>query len=328
MKSCIVTPTWNNEDYTIRCFGSIAKNTSDYLIIWVDNGSTPESRQKVKDFLDSQKIPYEGIFNDENLGFVKATNQGMKRAMELGAKYIVLENNDTEVYNGWLDRMIAVAELDPKIGLVGPITSPCDSWQSIQTLKIKTNYIKDPVDFSNLPKYKNNPEEYAKQIKELYRGQSVNISPALAFFCTLIKSEVAKQIGILSEEYGIGLNDDDDYCTRARRAGWKINLALDIFVFHNHRTTFRAQFSEEEINEMKKKNLTKLGNKFADDEGYDFERFLEKGKMYEYKGKKSNAKNKKLSLFKEASYVLKKDGLKKFIEYTYKYIKYGKNKFK
>ncbi|MDX9856070.1 MAG: glycosyltransferase [Candidatus Moranbacteria bacterium] len=269
--SAIITPTWNNEDYTIRCFDSIRKNTKDYKIIWIDNGSEKESREKVKKFLDENNVPYELIQNEENLGFVKATNQGMKRAMELGAKYIVLENNDTEVYDGWLDRMIEVAESDPKVGLVGPITSPCDSWQSVDNLRKSHN------EFSDLPEYKNNPEEYSQLIKDKYRGSVVESKIQIAFFSALIKKDVVEKIGFLSEEFGVGFGDDDDYCIRAMKEGWKIFLAKDVFVFHNHRTTFKSIYSADEIkgmlNENKHKYKTKhdefLNNEKIDLPGYD-----------------------------------------------------------
>jgi GT2 family glycosyltransferase len=247
-KTYIITPTFNNEDYTLRCFGSILKNTKDYNLIWIDNGSSAESREKVKKFLDENNVPYELIANKENLGFVKATNQGMKRAMGLGADYIVLQNNDTEVYEGWLERMIEVAQGDPKIGLVGPLVSPCESWQSISNLK------KMHPEFADLPEYPGNPEEYAKIIKKKYKEKSVEADEYLAFFCALIKKEVVENIGYLSEDYGIGFGDDNDYCIRAIKAGWRLALAKDVFVFHNHRTTFKSLFSDDEIRDMQTKN--------------------------------------------------------------------------
>jgi len=246
--SAIITPTWNNEDYTIRCFDSIGKNTKDYKIIWIDNGSTKESRNRVKKFLDENDILYELIQNEENLGFVKATNQGIKRAMELGVEYVVLQNNDTEVYEGWLERYKEVAESDPKIGIVGPITSPCTSWQSIENLK---NSIPE---FSNLPEYNNNPEEYSKIIKKKYDGEIFESKIQVAFFSTLIKKEVIEDIGFLSEEFGVGFGDDDDYCIRAMKKKWKLFLARDVFVFHNHRTTFKKIYSDKTISQMLDKN--------------------------------------------------------------------------
>lgn len=256
--SAIIIPTFNNEEYTIHCFDSIRKNTKNYKIIWIDNASNPESQEKVKKFLDKNNVPYELILNQENLGFVKATNQGMKRALELEAKYMILQNNDTEVYEGWLERMIKVAELDPKIGLVGPITSPCRSWQSIK------NIAKKIPSFNNLSEYNNDPENYSKLIEKKYKNQSIETKIQLAFFCTLIKAETAKDIGFLSEEFGVGFGDDDDYCTRAMKKNWKSFIAKDVFVFHNHRTTFKSIYTRGEMNLMLEKNKEIFKRKHQD----------------------------------------------------------------
>ena len=268
--TAIVTPTWNNEEYTIRCFDSIQKNTQDYKIIWIDNGSEKKSKKKVWDFLDKNKVPYELIENERNLGFVKATNQGMKRAMEIGVEYIVLQNNDTEVYTDWLDKMIIVANNDSDIGLVGPITSPCTSWQSIQNIGKR-------IEFVDLPKYKNNPIKYSKIISEKYAGEIVEIKRSLAFFSTLIKREVVQDIGFLSENYGVGLCDDDDYCARAFESGWRICLAKDVFVFHNHRTTFKSIYSKEEIDDMQKNNFATFKKKNS-----EFVRRINKNKFLHF----------------------------------------------
>ena len=284
--SCIITPTWNNEEYTIRCFNSIKKNTKNYKIIWIDNGSSSESRQKVKKFLDDKKVPYELIANEENLGFIKATNQGMKRAMELGAEYVVLQNNDTEVYEGWLERMIEVAESDQMIGLIGPITSPCVSWQSIVNLDIN--------EFSDLPEYNNNPREYANIIKKKYKGKIVSVREYLAFFSVLIKKEVLENIGFLSEDYGVGLGDDNDYCARAINNGWKLVLAKDVFVFHNHRTTFKNIYTEEEIREMQKNAQKIYDGKFKENMETTMEKSIVDNKYFNkcpYCGKTENDKN-------------------------------------
>lgn len=268
-KSYIITPTWNNEEYTLRCFDSIQKNTKNYKIIWIDNGSSEESRNKIKEFLDENNVPYELILNKENLGFVKATNQGMKRAIELGAKYIVLQNNDTEVYDGWLNRMIKVAKSDEIIGLVGPITSPCKSCQSIEYLR------EHNPNFNDLPNYDNNPKSYSEIIRKKYENQSCELDIQLAFFSTLIKREVVENIGYLSEEFGVGFGDDDDYSIRARKAGWILYLAKDVFVFHNHRTTFKSIYSEEKISEMLKENKKKYENKHIE----FYKKKLEKDKL-------------------------------------------------
>jgi len=265
--SCIVTPTHNNEDFTIRCFDSIRRHTSDYLIVWVDNGSSAESREQVATYLDQNRVPHVKMLLGENLGFAKATNIGMRYAVEHNARYIVLQNNDTEVFDGWLERMIRAAERDPRNGLVGPLSSPCASWQSVDSLK------KSHPRFHDLPDYTGVPEEYARTIGKAFAGQTVESSVQLAFFSVLIKAELITNIGVLSEEFGIGFGEDDDYCIRTMKAGWKIVLAKDVFIFHKHRTTFKALYSDETISRMLEDNRDLYVMKHIDRyENYKFDR--------------------------------------------------------
>jgi O-antigen biosynthesis protein len=247
----IITPTWNNADYTIRCFDSISKYTNDYCIVWIDNASEPKEREVVQSFLKEHDIPHIAIFNDENLGFVQGTNQGLQSFLDdPDADYVVFQNNDTEVTDGWLERYIEVAESDPEIGLVGPVTSPCESWQSVDHLRRKLSIVHD------LPPYNNDHFAYAKIINKQYKDRTYEVKDGiLAFFSTLIKREVIEQVGFLSEEYGVGFRDDDDYAERARKQGWKLILACDVFIFHNHRTTFKKRYKESEIEEMMASNM-------------------------------------------------------------------------
>lgn len=256
MQVAIVVPTFNNEEYTIRCFESIAKNTDDYLIIWVDDASEEESRERVMAYLDDNSILYKFIVNEENSGFAKSVNKGLRYAIEVGSDYCVIQNNDTEVYDGWLVQMINVIESDEKIGMVGPITTPCESWQSIENLA--TDY----DEFSNLPIYKNNPEEYAKIIHAQYRDKSMIVKKRLAFFSVLLKTKIIEEIGILSEEYGVGFVEDDDYNLRLKKAGYSVALAMGVLLFHNHNTTFSSKYSQEEIAQMRQKNRDILYKKF------------------------------------------------------------------
>lgn len=264
--TCIVTPTHNNEDLTIRCFDSIRRHTSDYLIVWVDNGSSAASRGRVGAFLEQNRVPHVKILLPENLGFAGATNIGMRYAVEHDARHIVLQNNDTEVFDGWLGRLVRAAERDPGIGLVGPLSSPCASWQSVDNLK------QTHPRFHDLPDYGGDPEEYARTLGAAFDGQTVESSVQLAFFSVLMTAGLVADIGVLSEEFGIGFGEDDDYCIRALKAGWKIVLAKDVLVYHRHRSTFKALYSDEAISRMLGDNRDRYVAKHIDYyENYKFD---------------------------------------------------------
>jgi len=104
MKYSIVIPTYNNcEKYLKSCIESIVKYTDMDLVqlIISANGCTDNTKQ----YLDKLVIPHlKIVWNDEPLGFAKATNAGIKVAT---TDKIVLLNNDTVLLeqskNKWLE---------------------------------------------------------------------------------------------------------------------------------------------------------------------------------------------------------------------------------
>jgi GT2 family glycosyltransferase len=60
----------------------------------------------------------------------------------------------------------------------------------------------------------------------------------LSGFCLLMKRAVCDAIGGLDERFGLGFFDDDDLAERARRAGFQLAVAHDLFVHHFGSRTF------------------------------------------------------------------------------------------
>ncbi len=60
----------------------------------------------------------------------------------------------------------------------------------------------------------------------------------LSGFCLLMKRAVTESIGGLDERFGLGFFDDDDLALRARRAGFELAVAHDLFVHHFGSRTF------------------------------------------------------------------------------------------
>ena len=54
----------------------------------------------------------------------------------------------------------------------------------------------------------------------------------------MIRRAVIDEIGLLDERFGVGCFEDDDYCLRAIRAGWRAVIARDAFVHHFGGRTF------------------------------------------------------------------------------------------
>ncbi len=239
-KVSIIIITYNQYEYTSKCIKSLLKYTNEsFEIVVIDNASKDDSGNKIK-----KDFPGVHVFcNKENLGFPKAVNQGIVQSK---GDYVLILNNDTVVTAGWLERMIEVAESDPKIGIVGPISNEVSGLQKDNDAKYET--IEEM-------------HKYAAEISIKNKGEVFNF-PRVAFLCTLIKREVINEIGGLDERFSPGNYEDDDFCLRAQMGGYKTVIAKDVFIHHYGSKSFKANGIEayrERLNINKQIFIEKWG---------------------------------------------------------------------
>jgi cellulose synthase/poly-beta-1,6-N-acetylglucosamine synthase-like glycosyltransferase len=109
----VVIPTYGNWPYTAQCLASIQQHlpATPFEVIVVDDASPDDSADRV-----AQCPGVRLVRAPRNLGFVGACNLGAEHAR---GDHIMFLNNDTEVRQGWLDRLVDVIETRPEVGLVG-----------------------------------------------------------------------------------------------------------------------------------------------------------------------------------------------------------------
>jgi len=216
----IIILTYNALDYTKQCLESIKQHTQyPHEIIFVDNHSTDGTKKYLRNLVQ-QHPNYKLIVNKTNKGFAAGNNQGMNLAK---GEYILLLNNDILVSDGWLERMVACVEADSGIGLVGPLTNRISGLQMVANVPYS-----DPQDFP----------EYAAKIAKQYNNKYTP-RRRIAGFAMLIKRDVYENIGGLDEQFGSGNYEDDDYCLRAKKAGFNIMVAEDVFIHHYGSMSFK-----------------------------------------------------------------------------------------
>lgn len=234
IKVSVIIPTFNALDYTKKFIDSFYENQFDPTfveIIIVDNNSLNCTKEYLSR-LEKQKSNFRVIFNIDNLGFPAAVNQGFQTAK---GKYILIANNDIIVTQGWLERLIEVAESDNRIGIVGPISNEVSGVQK----DIEANY--KTIDEMHL---------YATSVREKNKNKITQF-PRVAFLCTLIKKEVIDKIGGLDERFSPGNFEDDDFCLRAQLAGYKTVIAHDVFIHHYGSKSFKADGEKKYIERLK-----------------------------------------------------------------------------
>ena len=113
MKASVVTPNYNGKEFLKTYFDSLNRN-KDFVgeVILVDNGSTDESIEFIKDYSRNLDFPVIIIRNAENLGFAKAVNQGILKS---SYPYIFSLNNDTQVEESGIKPLIDLISSDDSI---------------------------------------------------------------------------------------------------------------------------------------------------------------------------------------------------------------------
>lgn len=248
MKYDIIVPTFNLSEKTLKCFERIQRFTADFRLIWIDNGSDLAEFSAVEAYVVNNFKQHHIFQVEKNIGYVKATNIGLSYAT---AEWRVLLNNDVYVTSGWLDRMTLCADING-YDIVGPITSPnAMSYQGVVNMHKK---VRDSIPLL----YGYDTDAYADIIKKIMKDECIHIKHGMiAFFCTAIRSKVVERIGYLSEEFGIGFGDDDDFSERAHRNNFRLGLDLSTYVHHDHRSTFHSMFNDQTIKDMQTEALNK-----------------------------------------------------------------------
>ena len=115
MKLSIITVNYNSSENTIKLLESLKNQTdNDFEVIVIDNNS--DDVEKLMNYRTSEtNIIY--IKNDRNLGFSGGNNMGIKKALENGAGWVLLLNNDTWVESSFIKRL--KADLEDREGVIG-----------------------------------------------------------------------------------------------------------------------------------------------------------------------------------------------------------------
>ena len=110
-KVSILLVFFNQAHLSLLCLESIIEQASEVEVVIVDNYSTDETAQLLN-LISGAKL----IKNQDNLGFVKAVNQGAALA---SAEHILLLNNDTRLEQGAIEYANETLESGEDIGAVG-----------------------------------------------------------------------------------------------------------------------------------------------------------------------------------------------------------------
>ncbi len=208
----VVLVNWNGLADTEACLASLAGCTGPRILpIVVDNASQDGSAEAL-----ARRAGVTLLHNPENLGFAAASNAGIRAALEARCRAVLLLNNDTRVMPDFLALMLRELDADGAVGLVGcrieRVRPAGEVW-----------YDGGWTDLS------------LGRAHHRMRNNLVPDSPCDIDFITgcamLVRREVFDAVGFLSDRYFM-YGEDNDFCLRAARAGWRLRYVPRARVFH------------------------------------------------------------------------------------------------
>ena len=121
-KILVIIVTYNAMQWAEKCFTSLRNSSVTSDVIVVDNGSTDGSQE----YIHAHFPEVELIENKENLGFGRANNIGLLKALENKYDYAYLLNQDAWVLPNTFEELIAVSEKHPEYGVLSPMQLKAD----------------------------------------------------------------------------------------------------------------------------------------------------------------------------------------------------------
>ncbi len=219
----VVIPVHNGASVTMPCLASVfAATPPDTLIVVVDDGSTDrELVAALDDLARRRKITL--IRHPRALGFTGSANAGIGAARGCD---VVLLNSDTLVPAGWLDRLRAAAYSAGDIGTVTPLSNDA-------------SILSYPGEPGTNPKPDQRATNRLDRMARRANGGTVLDIPVGVGFCLYLRRDCLNATGLLRTDiFAQGYGEENDFCLRARRLGWRHVALTGLFVGHHGGTSF------------------------------------------------------------------------------------------
>jgi len=215
---------WNGREHLADCFDSLLAGTyRNCRFMLVDNHSRDDSIAFVRERYRDPRI--EILALPENLGWSGGNNRGIERALDAGADYVFLLNNDTAAAPDAIEKLVAAAEASPGYGALAPKMLLFDAPHLLNSLGIECSIIGSSWDIGvgrlDGPRW-NTP----RKVLGVCGG---------AMF---LRSAALRKAGLLPD-FQIYL-DDLDLCLRIWNAGFEIWNCPEAVIRHKFSATMGA----------------------------------------------------------------------------------------
>ena len=206
-----IVVTYNGMKWVDRCIGSLFDSSQPVRVIVIDNAST----DGCADYIESHFPQTHLIRSDKNLGFAKANNIGIRYAIDNGADFVFLLNQDA-----WLGSSTTLTELlqsfedNESVGIVSPM---------------HMNGEGDALDWNfstNLPEIFIS-DMFLNKLKRDYSADYINAA------AWLISRHCISVVGGFDTNLFVHYGEDIDYVHRIHYFGFTLCVNTKCVVYHD-----------------------------------------------------------------------------------------------
>ena len=207
---------------TLECLESLkAASVALDQVIVVDNASSQSECDSISSAFPSVMVHR----NSENQGWAGGNNRGIELALEHGADWVFLLNNDTVVHPEILNRMQAAVS-NGSWDVLGPVINEYADRSIIQSEGISFNRKGSAAFFDHIP------------ITQLARSPQEVVETDIVNGCAVaISRRVFESIGLIDERFFL-ICEESEFCLRAKRAGFRVGVLAEPLVWHKHSVSF------------------------------------------------------------------------------------------
>ena len=203
---------------------SIQAHTPDpYELLLIDRGASRGTLKWAQQLIKDNDR-YHIIECGRQAGRIESLNRAIRKA---GGEMIVLMHNDVVVPEVWLEAFKMCVNLEPNIGLVGPVANKAAGIQQMIH-----------SDASDRAEFESAANAFYEQNQ--YRRVATR---KLSDFCLAFRRELPDKIGFFDEQFVSEEVAVEDFCTRAVAGGYQNLIAADTYVFHYDRHNVKKNAS-------------------------------------------------------------------------------------
>lgn len=239
----IIILNYNSGGYLVQCLDALGKGLTGLTVevLVLDNRSTDGSFQaaRARHQAADGRWPVELTFleNPANFGFARGSNVGLRLGK---GRYLLLLNPDCIVRPNVIQTLVEFMDAHPEVGICGPkvllpdgrLDAPCR-----RSVKTPALYFYKVLGLSRLfPRSRRFGRYYLSYLDE----NQVTDAGAVIGGCLLIRRETMEEISLLDERFFMYC-EDEDWCLRAKQAGWRVVYNPGAAVVHHKGASTRSR---------------------------------------------------------------------------------------